>query len=350
MSTNAYSEDKGTGGLGAKGNSEAAPKLRSGEQYPTWCRDIDIWLQRNGAHMVHSRKVDAKEWKVYDDQVQQWGDDELLDAMSAFSTAGLAAAKAAAAAAAAAASSSKKETEATTTTAVVSDPAAELEAKRRKHLTAMVQNSHRVYGVLFSALPDDLREQAESVQRGYAYGLWHWLEMKFQSVEQDNVGELLGRWSALRQEEEESYDSYRARVNTLYTLLKAAKETPSDAMRSHTLTDRLTARYKPVVLALKASGALKDATKIGWEDVTLMINRHEREEIRSADHSEGVASTARSAWANAAQGRAEQERERTTERREKAEPTSETRCYRCDKFGHFAWGCDKPYGYDKHAA
>ena len=61
----------------------------------------------------------------------------------------------------------------------------------------------------------------------FAYGLAHWLEHKLQSTEQDNVGELLAQWVALRQEDDESFDAYRARVNHLLALLDHAKEKPS---------------------------------------------------------------------------------------------------------------------------
>ena len=86
----------------------------------------------------------------------------------------------------------------------------------------------------------------------FAFGLWNWLEQKFQSTETDSVGELLAQWIALQQEEDESFDAYRARVNHLRVLLVHAKEPPSDNMYALTLVDRLHPRYKQAVLALKA--------------------------------------------------------------------------------------------------
>jgi len=328
MSLNAHSEDKGAAGNGG-GAVLLAPKLRNAAHYPAWRRDMEVWLERHQANGVHSRAINPTDWKHWEDLVSQWANEELMEAMAAFSVSGMAVAAA------------SSNTTTTTLSATVSGVAPDsTQAKQRKVLTTMVQNSHRVYGVLFSALPEDLRNQAESVPRGCAYGLWHWLEQKYQSTEQDNVAALLEQWISLRQEEDESYDAYRARVNTLYALLEAAKEKPSPAMRSLMLCDRLTARYKPVVLALKASGALKDPSVVQWDDIAVQINRHEREELRSGV--EGVAAVARGAWAQMAQTRTKAEPEEREERRERPPATEKTVCYRCNKTGHYTSECTKP--------
>ena len=141
-----------------------------------------------------------------------------------------------------------------------------------------------MYGVLYGAMPEDLRKQAESVARGHASGLWKWLETKLQSTEQDSVGALLEQWVALKQEEEESFDSYRARVNRLRALLEHAKEKVSGNMYSLMLLDRLQPQYKVAVLALKAGGQVKDAEKTDWEKIAALLNRHEREELRTENN------------------------------------------------------------------
>ena len=328
MSINVFSEDKGTAGAGAS-TVVQAPKLRGAAHYAAWRRDMEVWLERHNANNVHSRAIDAKEWKRFEALVRQWGEEELMEAMTAFSSAAIAGS-----------SSSSSSASTTTTKEKDSGNAPDAQAKQRKVLTLMVQHSHRVFGVLYSALPDELRTQAESVPRGFAYGLWHWLETKFQSTESDSVHELLEQWFSLRQEEDEQYDAYRARVNALYALLDAAKETPSAAMRSLILCERLTPRYKPVVLALKASGVLKDAKNIDWENVTAQINRHEREELRS--NSDAVAAAARGAWANTAHTRNTQEQEPHAEWREKPKADSSTDCWNCQGKGHFQWDCSKP--------
>ena len=120
----------------------------------------------------------------------------------------------------------------------------------RKIITQRVEMSIRVYGVIYSSLPEELRPQAETaVLNGFAYGLWKWLEEKFQSTEQDSVADLLMTWIALEQKEDESFDAYRARVEKTNTLLTLAKEKPSPRMFSLMMTERLQPKYKAAVLA-----------------------------------------------------------------------------------------------------
>ena len=126
----------------------------------------------------------------------------------------------------------------------------------------------KVYGILYASIPDELRAQTADIAQGWAYGLWHWLEVKFQSTEEDSVGELLAEWTTLRQSDGESFDSYRARVSKLRDLLKAAKEEPSARMYGYMMLDRLQPRYRQAVLALKAGGQLKDVSAISWDTVT----------------------------------------------------------------------------------
>ena len=132
------------------------------------------------------------------------------------------------------------------------------EKATRKYIRLLAEQSTKAYGALWSALPEELRAQArQSVPENFAYGLAHWLETKLQSTEQDNVGELLAQWVALRQEEDESFDAYRARVNHVLALLEHAKEKPSARQHAFMLLDRLQPRYKPAVLALKLGDLLK---------------------------------------------------------------------------------------------
>ena len=112
-----------------------------------------------------------------------------------------------------------------------------------------------IFGVIWASLPEELRAQAAHVPQGFALGLWQWLQQKFQNTEQDSVGELLAQWVALRQEEDESFDAYRARVNQLKSLLEHAKEPQSARMCVFTLLDKLQPRYKQAVLALKAGAS-----------------------------------------------------------------------------------------------
>ena len=146
----------------------------------------------------------------------------------------------------------------------------------RKIVTQTVERSRKVYGIIYAALPVELRAQVAHIAQGFAYGLWNWLEAKFQSTEEDHVGDLLESWSTLHQDIGESFDAYRARVNELRALLVAADEAPSARMYMHTLTGRLLPRNGQAVLALKVGGKFKDAKTIDWNEITALINTHER--------------------------------------------------------------------------
>ena len=233
-----------------------APRLQYGN-YATWRPNMDVYLQRNGAEGIHKRKSTEKEWIDINDQVNGWADEALEAALSLTL-------------------STSSSTSSNSSKVTITD-----EVKTARTLVSTtVERSRKVFGILYSSLPDDLRIQVAHIAQGWAFGLWDWLEKKFQSTEEDNVGTLLAQWTMLQQLEEESFDAYRARVNRLSTLLEQAKEKPSARMYSYILMDRLQPRYKQAVLALKASGQLKDADKIGWEEVTAFINSHERNEQR----------------------------------------------------------------------
>jgi len=302
---------------------------------------MDVWLERNNAAGVHKHKMTAEAWRKQQGRVRAWQADELQAALELVDG-----------------------DEAKSDDAVAADAAGDADAEKadravdtaklaaaRKLVTQLVERSTKVYGALYSALPEELRKQAEdAVPEGFAYGMWHWLETKFQSTEQDSVGELLARWVALEQEEDESFDAYRARVNKLRALLEHGKEPQSARMYSMLLLDRLQPRYKQAVLALKAGGQLKDADKVAWDTVASLINAHEREELRA-----GAADGAAVAWAKAAresQPRSGLQRPASQmqqpPRRDGAAgghnkpPLHEVQCFNCKKLGHYRGDCPEP--------
>jgi hypothetical protein len=67
--------------------------------------------------------------------------------------------------------------------------AAEKEARRGA--TEAVARAKRAYALLYQALSDELRRLVANVAQGDAFGLWSWLEKRFQSTEQDNVGVVI---------------------------------------------------------------------------------------------------------------------------------------------------------------
>src|SRR6185437_926282 len=95
--------------------------------------------------------------------------------------------------------------------------AAEKEARRGA--ADAVARTKKAYALLYQALPDELRRLVAQVPQGYAYGIWSWLEKRFQSTEQDHVGDLWDEFTKLAMEEDESFDVYKARVDRVFGLL-----------------------------------------------------------------------------------------------------------------------------------
>ena len=202
--------------------------------------------------------------------------------------------------------------------------AAEKEARRGA--TEAVARAKRAYALLYQALSDELRRLVASVALGDAYGLWSWLEKRFQSTEQDNVGDLWDAFTQLSQESDESFDEYKARVDHVYGLLAHAKDKPSAGLYAHRLLWKLSARYNPAVLALKASGKLKEAEKINWDEIVAFVNNHERSEQRlnGDDTMDGHA------MATMRGGQRGARRDGATETRD---------CFNCGETGHLARNC-----------
>jgi hypothetical protein len=203
--------------------------------------------------------------------------------------------------------------------------AAEKEARRGA--TEAVARAKRAYALLYQALPDELRRLVAHVPQGHAYGLWSWLERRFQSTEQDNVGDLWDQFTALSQTDEESFDEYKARVDHVYGLLAHAKDKPSAGQYAHRLLWKLAPVYHPAVLARKASGKLKEAEKIDWSEIVAFVNTHERSQTRL--DGDGAAGGRLLAMAATAQG----QRRGVAEKRE---------CFNCGEVGHISRNCKQP--------
>jgi transposase InsO family protein len=357
MSAN-YSEEKGAG---AGAVLQQAPRLGSGGGgYAQWRPSMDVFLQRSGAEGVHTKEMTEARWRKLHGAVAAWAQ-QTLDAALAHVLDG-----------------DDGGDEAGDLAAAKAEPLTEADKAARRVVTALVERSCRAYGALFHALPEELRAQVAHIPSGWAYGLWHWLETKFQSTEEDAVGSLLAQWTALHQEEDESFDAYRARVNKVDMLLDQAKEKQSRRMYAFVLLDRLQPRYRQAVLALKAGGQLKNADEIAWESVASLINQHERSELRLAatESGSGVVNIAAamhgSAAADASRGRQTtrgaptgsgwsrhggSSGESSTSRRHGAggvfkggarggrrpvgEPETRT-CLRCERKGHIAANCPHP--------
>jgi len=277
MSTNSMDAMGGAAGVGA-GAGDRAPRLRDGSAYAQWAPSMEVYLDSKGAEGVHLKELSKADWTKRAALVAKWKEENEQQAMLAAldeedeeeSESGDSAA------------SSKS------TTSTVREATVPSEKKKtaRALITKTVERSVRVFAVLYTAMPAELAQQVAHLPRGWAYGLWKWLENKYQSTEDDNVDALLGEWSSLRQDDSETFDMYRARVNRVHTRLVSAKEQPTPRAYSYKLMD-LNPRYAPILLALQASRVLEQHASTDWEEIARQINAHERRELRQSSENSG---------------------------------------------------------------
>jgi len=324
--------------VGAAGSGDRAPQLRAGG-YAAWKPAMDVYLQRHGATNVHKEPLTEDEWRADCSDVAAWN------------TQTLAAARARARAAAIGGSIVKLQGASALPAPVLTAD----EKADRQTVIAHVERSHKAFGSIYSSLPEDLRLQVAHISQGWAYGLWMWLERKFQSTEADSVGVLLTRWVSLTQTEGESFDQYRARVNELAALLEHAKQKQTPEMYCLFLLKRLLPRYTSAVLALENGVMLKDLSKgtVDWDAVTALINNHERSERQfaeaAASGAKAMAAQAPSTGTSSSHVRARspvsQERrggdggKNNSDRERAFIPMAERRCYNCGKLGHISRFC-----------
>lgn len=225
------------------------------------------------------------------------------------------------------------------------------EGNMRKQVKDLVAQSQKAYAILYEAIPDDIRPQVAHLSQGYAYGLWKWLEQKYQSTEVDTVNDLIKQWMEMRMDHDVSFDAYRARVNEVYRLLEAAKEKPSARQYSYTLLDKLQAKYKQAVLALKASDKLKDTDKINWDEVSAFINAAERDEVRMEGGNPDDPSRLMALNHYVKTGKDSSNDRGSAGREYHPRSLKDVQCFGCQEYGHLARNCPKkehkqkkPYG------
>jgi len=336
----------GAAASGALALHGQVPRLRGGAGYAAWRADMEVYLARIGCEGVHRYALTAEQWAKLVRTTEEWKNESLARALASFGISAGAEAGQDAAGGSTGGSSTGG-----------SAPLQASDAALREQMNKLVERSSRAYGALYTALDADLRAQVTQggdVPSNFAFGLWKWLERKFQSTEEDSVDLLLDQWNELHQGDGESFDAYRARVNHLDALLKHAGEEQSKRLYIYRLLRKLRPEYRPVVQAIKLSGLLKDPSKVAWDTVSAEINAHERDLARSIGGAVAAAAmvnggsflrgNTRAFGDKKHDGGASQWRTAggsgTSDKRRSSKERKETRtCFRCNERGHISAQC-----------
>lgn len=214
-----------------------------------------------------------------------------------------------------------------------------------------IARSRKAYGYLYAALPADVRLLIANVPQGYAYGIWSFLEKKFRNTEQDSVLALWKQFATMQQTEEETFDEYKARVDSVVELLNHAKQNIPQELYASLLLWNLQSKYNPAVLALKTSDRLKNPSAIEWSELRRYMCEYERSRIGlgEADSQTDRAMAAGNNSSKQADVGWQQSKGKKKQKTDK-KSLAEIDCYNCGKLGHYAANCKSAPKKDKIAA
>lgn len=213
-------------------------------------------------------------------------------------------------------------------------------AKAKELLAPFVARSKKAHYYLMEALPPELRRLVEEphIPKGYAFGVWDFLEKKFRSTEQDNVLSLWREYVNLRQQPDDSFEEFKARVDAVQAELTRAGGHPPAGLYTMLMLWCLQPRYSEVVRGFSIAGKIKDVNVIDWANVTLEMANFERqcEKMDSGQDEAGRSYALREGSGGAPSANKKFDGSSTRKL-----DLSKIQCYNCEQFGHFKSDCPK---------
>lgn len=178
-----------------------------------------------------------------------------------------------------------------TSTVTVDKNAEEIERSRKILIKGIVERSGKAYYMLYECLADEIKllvNNNKSIIDGYGYSLWKFLEDKYQSTESDSLGKLWNDFVNAKQTDDELFDEYKARVDSMVELLNHAGDIPHKALYATILMDRMVPRYNQMKMIIDSTKELgKDRKNIDWVVVTKYIQQQERSLARQSEDGTG---------------------------------------------------------------
>lgn len=202
----------------------------------------------------------------------------------------------------------------------------------RKTIINTVQRVKTVYNILYEALPSDIRNCISVEIQGNGAALWTWLEERLHGNTIDVTYETISELFTIKQSSDETFETYKARVDELNEKLAATKEDLSPTLYRYVLLTKLRSEYQHFVVSLNLSKEYKEGTQVEiWKNISLAIQNFERTNLSNKSDSSSSSETAMAAhYKSNIKG---------SNNYHKSEFNPQ--CHHCGEFGHIRPKCPK---------